>query len=159
MNTVFVGKILEGFINWLDIGDLSPFLLVLLLKGKNKNHLWILWSSWSEKDCFLLSRGLKLVLCLLEYLWLRRQYFVMLCWKMQRHSQFMRLDLNTRSTDGCVFANMRDLVSGDGSSLQRRNTDVTISFPARDGLLWDGSRKNSRSWFFYPSSEIEMFDV
>ena len=24
---------------------------------------------------------------------------------------------------------------------------------------WDGSRKNSRSCFFYPSLEIEMFDV
>ena len=32
-------------------------------------------------------------------------------WKMQRHSQFVKLDLNTRSTDGCVFAKMRDLVS------------------------------------------------
>ena len=43
--------------------------LVLLLKRKNKNHLWILWSSWSEKDYFLSCRGLKRVF-VLEYLWL-----------------------------------------------------------------------------------------
>ena len=55
--------------------------------------------------------------------------------KMQRHSQFMKLGLNTRSTDGCVFAEMRDLVSGT-----------------------DQERVQDRA-FFYPSSEIEMFDV
>ena len=33
----------------------------------------------------------------------------------------MRLDLNTRSTDGCVFAEMRDLVSGtDQERIQDR---------------------------------------
>ena len=46
-------------------------------------------------------------------------------WKMRMHSQFMRLDLKTRSTDGCVFAKMRDLVSGtDQERIQDRGISV-----------------------------------
>ncbi len=58
----FVGKSWrDSYTGWILLIS-SPFLLVLLLKRKNKNHLWILWHcSWAEKDYFLLSRGLKFV--------------------------------------------------------------------------------------------------
>ncbi len=49
---------------------------------------------------------------------------------MQMHSQFMWLDLNTRSTDGCVFAKNERSGKWDGSrSLQQWKISVAISFP------------------------------
>ena len=49
-------------------------------------------------------------------------------WKMQRHSQFMKLGLNTRSTDGCVFAKKERSESGTD---QERVQDRAFSIRRR----------------------------
>jgi hypothetical protein len=84
---------------------------------------------------FSLSRGLKFVLCLLEYL--------------LTPATILRRAISENVNAFSVH------VTGFKHKIYR-----WLCFRHNERSdKWDGSRKNSRSCFFYPSLEIEMFVV